>query len=131
MELTGKISKVAPNADPTTRIFDVEITVPNHAGKIRAGTIASLRVAGESAPIAATATIPLNSIVRVPQSRSDYAVYVVEEQGGKPVARLRKIQLGDIIGNEIVVASGIKLGDRVIMRGATMVNDGAEVRIIP
>jgi RND family efflux transporter MFP subunit len=129
--LTGKITKVAPDADPATRTFAVEITVPNMDGRLRPGMTAALRIAGATAPTAVSATLPLNAIVRPPDDQRDFAVYVIEDRGGRSFARLRKVSLGEIVGNEIVVARGVTLGDRVIMRGATMVSEGSEVRIIP
>lgn len=131
-QLVGTITRIAPNADLATRIYDVEITVPNKNGKIRPGMIASLQIAGAPTTAAATsATLPLNAIVRPPDDQKDYAVYVVEEKSGKTLAQLRRVRLGEIVGNEITVSSGVQMGDRVIVRGATMVSDGAEVRIIP
>jgi RND family efflux transporter MFP subunit len=130
--LIGKITSVAPNADPSTRTFDVEITVPNKDGKLRSGMIASLQIAaGAGTQSITSATLPLNAIVRPPDDRNDFAVYVVEDRDGKSFARLRKVDLGEIVGNEIAVSKGVNIGDRVIMRGATMVSEGTEVRVIP
>jgi RND family efflux transporter MFP subunit len=131
VQLTGKITRIAPNADPTTRTFDVEVTVPNQDGRIRAGSVASLKSAGAPVPVVADARIPLDAIVRPPNDANDFAVYVLEEQGGRTLARLHKVRLGEIVGNDITVSAGVQVGDRVIMRGATMVTDGAEVMIIP
>jgi RND family efflux transporter MFP subunit len=130
-QLVGTITRIAPNADPTTRIYDVEITVPNKDGKIRAGMIASLKIPGAGPALSAGATLPLNAIVRPPDDQKDFAVYVVEEKAGRSLARLRKVRLGDIVGNEIAVSSGVQLGDQVIVRGATMVTDGTEVQVMP
>jgi RND family efflux transporter MFP subunit len=130
-QLVGTITRIAPNADPTTRIYDVEITVPNKDGKIRAGMIASLKIPGVGPALSAGATLPLNAIVRPPDDQKDFAVYVVEETAGRSLARLRKVRLGDIVGNEIAVSSGVQLGDQVIVRGATMVTDGTEVQVMP
>jgi RND family efflux transporter MFP subunit len=129
--LTGKITSVAPNADPATRTFDVEVTVPNKDGKLRSGMIASLQIAATGTPAVSSETLPLNAIVRPPHDRNDFAVYVVEDRDGKSFARLRKVSLGEIVGNEITVSKGVNVGDRVIMRGAMMVSEGAEVRVIP
>ncbi len=131
VRLVGTITRIAPNADLATRIYDVEITVPNKDGKIRPGMIASLQIAGATTPAATSATLPLNAIVRPPDDQKDYAVYVVQEKSGKTLAQLRRVRLGEIVGNDITVSSGVQMGDRVIVRGATMVTDGAEVRIIP
>jgi hypothetical protein len=59
-----------------------------------------------------------------------FAVYVVAEKAGRSFAHLRKVRLGDIVGNEIMVSSGVQLGDQVIVRGATVVTDGTEVQVI-
>jgi RND family efflux transporter MFP subunit len=130
VQLTGTITKIAPNADPATRIFDVEVTVPNKDGRLRPGMIASLQLGEAGAPRATAATLPLNAIVRPPHDQQDFAVYLVEERGGRSFARLHAVRLGEIVGNDITVSSGVNLGDRVIVRGATMVYEGAEVRII-
>ncbi|MGH7246653.1 MAG: efflux RND transporter periplasmic adaptor subunit [Pseudomonadota bacterium] len=130
--LEGQITRVGQSADPNTRTFDVEITVPNKDGRLRVGMIASLKLANNaSAPIATAATVPINAIVRPPEDRSGYAVFVVTDEGGKTIARMRTVRLGNIVGNEIAVDSGVAVGDRVIVRGATLVTDGEEIRIIP
>jgi RND family efflux transporter MFP subunit len=132
VELAGRITKIAPNADPTTRTFDVEVTVPNSQGRLRTGMIASLQgiePAAQTAP--AAAAVPLDTIVRPPRDSSDFAVYVVEERHGRTFARLHEVRLGTIVGNDITIFSGVNPGDRVVVRGATMLYDGAEIRIIP
>jgi len=129
--LIGKITSIAANADPTTRTFQIEVTVPNKDGRLRPGMIAALQMRDGNAAVAEALTLPLNAIVRPPHDARDFAVYVVENQGGRSLASLRKVSLGEIIGNEIAVSHGVAAGDRVIVRGATMVSEGSEVRIIP
>jgi RND family efflux transporter MFP subunit len=129
--ITGKITRIDPQADPTTRVFDVEVTVPNLDGRLRIGMVASLDAADAMMPGSAAPTLPLAAIVRSPQDLQSFAVYAAEDQNGQTIARLRKVQLGQIVGNEIVVSSGVRSGERVIIRGATMVSDGAEVSVLP
>jgi len=132
VQLEGQITRIAPSADQNTRTFDVEITIPNRDDRLRVGMIASLKLANNaSAPAATAATIPINAVVRPPEDPSGYAVYVAVDEGGKTIARMRTVRLGDIVGNEIAVDSGVAVGDRVVVRGATMVTDGEEIRIIP
>jgi RND family efflux transporter MFP subunit len=131
LELAGEITKIAPKADPTTRMFDVEVTVPNKDGKLRTGMIASLQMAKPASRSARDVALPLNTIVRPPGDGTHFAVYAVAESNGRTFARLKRVRLGEIVGNDITVLAGVNIGDRVIVRGATMVSDGAEVRIIP
>ncbi|MHB8381347.1 MAG: efflux RND transporter periplasmic adaptor subunit [Candidatus Binataceae bacterium] len=132
VQLAGQITRIGQSADQNTRTFDVEVTIPNKDGRMRVGMIASLKLANNAAaPVATAATIPINAVVRPPEDPSGYAVFVASEQGGKTIAQMRKVRLGDIVGNEIAVTSGVAIGDRVIVRGSTMVTDGEEIRIIP
>jgi len=128
----GRITRVAPSADATSRVFEVEVTIPNADGGLKSGMIASLEVGGAAVPGgAATALVPLNAVVRPPGEASGYAVFVVDGASSRPLARLRRVQLGDVTGNMIRVTSGLQGGERVIVRGATLVVDSQDVRIIP
>ncbi len=91
--------------------------------------IASLRLEGAQA--ASEPTVPMASVVRPPGRDHGYAVYIAERHGAEFTARLRIVELGDIVGNKIAVTRGLKPGDRVIVRGAGIVTDGQEIRILP
>jgi RND family efflux transporter MFP subunit len=125
----GTITRISPNADQTTRAFDVEVTIPNDQGLLRTGMIASLKLEGAQA--ASQPTVPIASVVRPPGQDHGYAVYIAERHGPELTARLRIVELGDIVGNQIAVIRGLKPGDRVIVRGAGIVTDGQEIRILP
>jgi RND family efflux transporter MFP subunit len=129
VDFGGTITRISPNADPTTRVFDVEVTIPNDRGLLRTGMIASLKLGGAQA--ASELTVPISSVVRPPGQDHGYAVYVANGQGRNLAARLRVVELGDIIGNQIEVNGGLKPGDRVIVRGAGIVTDGQQIRIVP
>ena len=133
---TGQITRVAPSADPSSRVFEVEVTIPNQDGALKSGMIGALEVdhSGGASPAPAAAAgrlIPLNAVVRPPGQADGYAVYVVDGPAGKQRARLRRVELGDVSGNMIRVTSGLQGGERVIVRGATLAVDSQPVRIIP
>jgi multidrug efflux system membrane fusion protein len=134
-EFTGKITRVSPSADPRSRVFEIETTVPNAKGDLKVGMIASLKVPGAGAAPDKNATpasvVPLNAVVRSPKDPNGFAVYVVAEEGDKQVVHSRDVQLGDALGNGILVTGGLALGDRVVVRGATLVHEGESVQVIP
>ena len=131
-EFSGTITRIAPDADPTTRLFAVEITIPNADGRLKTGMIASLVVdRPQVANPEGTITVPLNALVKLPGQPDRFAVYVVEQQSGNSIARLHDVQLGAVIGNQVAIAGGVKLGDQVVVRGANIVSDGARVNVIP
>jgi RND family efflux transporter MFP subunit len=129
-EFQGQITSVFPAADPKSRAFNVEVTIPNPMYLLRPGMIVSLRVgrleAGEAQPV-----VPLNAILKSTTDPNGYAVFVVMEQGGHPIARIRDVKLGETYGNTIAVTGGVKEGDRVITIGVTLVRDGDAVTVIP
>jgi RND family efflux transporter MFP subunit len=128
-EFVGRITSVAPSPDPVSRVYEIEVTIPNPRRRIEVGFVASLQL--EDVPGHAVATVPLEAIVKPPNRPEEYAVFLLDEQKDKSVARLRPVTLGDALGNIIVVIDGLTVGQRVIVRGATLVNDGETVRPLP
>jgi len=56
-------------------------------------------------------------------------VFVVEESGGKRLARRRDVSVGDLRGDGLEILSGLDDGDLLITAGARRLEDGAEVRL--
>src|SRR5262249_11466864 len=125
----GRITRVAPSADPSSRMFEVEVTLPNADGALKPGMIAWLELAGAPAP--AQGSVPLNAVVRPPGETSGYAVFVAESHGAGLVARMRRVSLGEMSGDRLEVTGGLQGGERVIVRGATLAVDAQDVRIVP
>jgi multidrug efflux system membrane fusion protein len=129
-EFQGQITSVFPAADPKSRVFSVEVTIPNQKLLLRPGMIVSLRV-GRSEAVQAQPVVPLNAIVKSTTDPNGYAVFVLIEQSGRQLARVRDVKLGETYGNTIAVTEGVKEGDRVITTGVTLVRDGDAVKVIP
>jgi multidrug efflux system membrane fusion protein len=131
----GHVTAIAPTADATSRVFDVEVTIPNNDGRLRPGMIGTVAVKPAEAATAEAAqgrpTVPLTAIVKSTTGTGGYAAFTVERQGEGEIARLRPVALGDVIGNAVVIERGLNLGDRVIVTGASLVVDGESIRVIP
>ena len=124
--LHGRITRISSSADPDSRVFEVEAALPNPQGRLKVGMLATLRLerARETGLV-----VPLAAVVRPTSDSTGYAVYVTAENSA-PRARLRRVQLGEASGNLIAVRQGLRAGERVIVRGATIVADSQIVRII-
>jgi multidrug efflux system membrane fusion protein len=130
VEFKGRITAIAPSANTSNRVFEVEITVPNPRNQLKVGMIAALQVPAD-APTEAVPVVPLSAVVRSLSTASEYAVFVVADQGGKPVAEMRDVKLGEVSGNNVAVTAGLQTGERVIVMGAQTVHNGEPVRVIP
>jgi RND family efflux transporter MFP subunit len=128
---TGRITSVAPMADPQSRVFDVEVTIPNGDGRLRPGMIGSLALGTPAASAARPLIVPLSAIVKSAVDSDKYALIVVERKGDVEIARLRTVELGDVMGNGVAVTQGVASGERVVVTGASLLVDGDPVRVIP
>jgi RND family efflux transporter MFP subunit len=74
---------------------------------------------------AATPTVPVLAVSRL---GGQAFVYTVQHEQGKTVARQHPIQLGDTVGNDYAVVSGLQNGDQVIISGTQLLADGIPVQ---
>lgn len=131
---SGRVTALAPIADPQSRVFDVEVTIPNAEGRLRPGMIGAVAFgspAGEARSTPRPLTVPLGAVVKPHGESGAYAVLVVQREADAEIARLRSVELGDIVGNGVAVTDGLTRGDRVVVTGAGLLVDGEPVRVIP
>jgi multidrug efflux pump subunit AcrA (membrane-fusion protein) len=69
--------------------------------------------------------VPLTAVTRI---SGLYFCFVAEQADGGLVARQRPIEVGELIGNDYLVRSGLKAGDRVITTGIQKLGNGAAVK---
>jgi RND family efflux transporter MFP subunit len=131
----GLVTAIAPAADPQSRVFDVEVTIPNAASTLRPGMIGTVALggapAGETTAAPQPLVVPLSAVVKAPGGSGRYAVLVVERDGDADLAKVRPVELGEVMGNGVAVVNGVAAGDRVVVTGASLLIDGDRVRVIP
>ena len=129
-QFAGRVTAISPSADPKSRVYSVEITVPNPKNQLKAGMIASLSMEGGLLP-STVLVVPLSAVIRDPQKREAFAVLLADGSADPATVRARGVELGDSYGNMIEVLGGVKAGERVVTSGSTLVKTGEQVRIIP
>jgi membrane fusion protein, multidrug efflux system len=113
----GEVRRVALQADPETRLVEVEVGFPPTAGLIP-GTLATVRV--EVAQRQQAVQVP-RAAVREGQ------VWVVGADGR---ALRRAVQVGLQSRDYVEIVSGVEPGEQVVVEGAALLSDGARVRIV-
>jgi RND family efflux transporter MFP subunit len=129
-EFVGQITAISPQADQKSRTFQVEVTLPNSKGMLKSGMVATLDL-GQSKLRTPLLVVPLESIVSPADGSKMFSVFIVRREGEKDIARRVAVQPGPAYGNLVSVAGQVKVGDRVVSNGATLLNDGQLVRMIP
>lgn len=121
---TNPVTFVAPRVDDRTQTILVKSALASLPSSMRLQQFVRARIVWRSTP---GLTVPVTAVTRI---NGLYFCFVVEEggRGGGLVARQRPLQLGDVSGNDYVVRSGLKPGDRLIVSGIQKIGDGAPVR---
>jgi RND family efflux transporter MFP subunit len=127
-EYNGRVTSIAASADEKNRVFAIEVTVPNPKALLKPGMIASLSLTGVHN--AAVPSVPLSAVVADPGSAGHYAVFVASEQGGKWVAHLRQVALGETHESDVAV-EGVNPAEKVVAVGAAGLKDGDFIQVLP
>ena len=114
----GEITALAAELDNAARTLDVDVEIANPDGRLRPGMYARLEIPRRTLEGAVLA--PLAAVVDLENER---VVYVVE--GGR--ATRRTVELGTVLGDEVVITSGLEAGERLIVEGQHQVSPGQEV----
>jgi membrane fusion protein, multidrug efflux system len=115
----GQISFLDRSVDPQTGTLKVRLVFPNDKNLLRAGMSGTVKVKHKNAePVA---VIPYKALT---EQLGDYFVYLVDN--GKAVQR--KVKPGNHIGKDLIVKSGLKENDVVIVDGLQMLHDGSQVQ---
>jgi membrane fusion protein, multidrug efflux system len=115
-EIEGRVRRIALQADPETRLVEVEVEFPGDA-RLILGTLARVEVQVATRPDALS--IPRDAL-------RDGAVWVV---GDDRRATRRPVEAGLETRDRVEVRSGLAAGERVVVEGASRLSDGALVRL--
>jgi RND family efflux transporter MFP subunit len=119
-----KIYFVSQQVDNT--IQGILVKAPLHASldRFRNAQLVKARVVWNTAP---APTVPVLAVTRI---GGQSFVYVAIQADSGTVAKQRAVTLGDTIGNDYAVTSGLKPGEKVIISGTQFLIDGAPVQPI-
>jgi multidrug efflux system membrane fusion protein len=123
----GTVTQIAPAADQRTRVFEVSISVDNSDGDLREGMVAALDLA-TSPQAGGIVMVPLDSIVRA--ADGSFAVYSIDRIDGGTKVRRTPIETGEVVGNKVIVSSGLNAGEEIVVTGTAQVSDGQVVDIL-
>jgi RND family efflux transporter MFP subunit len=127
--MAGIVTAISPQADPKSRVFSVDLTIPNANSAIRPGMIGSLSLAGAAHP-ASRLVIPLSAVVRAPANPQAFGVFRIESRDGKSYAVAQPIQIGNTYGNAIEVTSGVSKQERIVALGGELLQNEQEIRVL-
>ena len=70
---------------------------------------------------------PVIPVLAVTRLNGQPFAFLAVNEGKGTVARQRALKLGEVIGNDFAVLSGMKAGDHIIVSGTQFLQDGAPI----
>ncbi len=122
----GVVYQVDAAADPTTRVFQVQLRLTNRSQKLKAGMIATVEL-GKLSPASAV-MVPISALVPAGPNASGYAVAALQTAGGITRIHMQPVIVGAIYGDRITV-TGISTGTRIVANGTSLMRDGEKVTL--
>lgn len=119
-EQRGVPTKVDRNIDPTTGALTIEAEFPNPKGILRPGMFARIRFDADQ----------LKDAILLPQRavselQSVHRVFVIKPDD---TVEVRQVQVGQRLGSNWVIESGLKPGERVAVAGLLRMRPGMTVK---
>ncbi|MBR6759846.1 MAG: efflux RND transporter periplasmic adaptor subunit [Alistipes sp.] len=116
----GKVSRITPLIDSSTRTFEVEVTVSNGKELIKPGMYARVAM---NYGTRKNIVVPDVAVVKQLGSGDRY-IYVYQQDG---TVEFQKVELGRRMGGEYEILSGIADGAEVVTSGQVALKDGIAV----
>jgi HlyD family secretion protein len=121
LELTGKVRKIDPLIDDSSRQATVYVDLPTDTS-LKPGMFLQARVntdtnQGEAVPIEAL----------LPQSGNRAIAFVVQPDN---TVKSQNVTIGEILpGQKVEIVEGLQPGDQIVLKGAAYLKDGDKVAI--
>jgi HlyD family secretion protein len=141
----GKVTRISPQADPVNRLVPISVLLPNPAGKLSAGLLARIEIVPPGAPRVIIPAAALSQGARNLQTAADSRepaltdwqggrpgpanVFVVEDAPHGHIAVERQVKIGRRVDEQVEVLTGLRAGERVVVRSAQPLTPGAQVRL--
>ncbi len=119
---TGELLAVDNQIDATTGTVKLKAVFPNKNNALFPNQFVNMKL--ELERLEAAITIPQSAVQR---GAPGTYVYVVTAE---KTASLRKVQLGPVTGERVVITTGLKEGESIVIDGADKLRDGAPVTTV-
>ena len=118
LDFQGTISAVVPQADPQTDTFEVWVSIPNPHKTLLPGMSAFVRI-----QIPEQALVVPRLAILNPSHQP--VTFVVRNQ----FAYLQPVQIAALVGDQILIHAGLKVGDQIVLVGQDTLRNDQHVHV--
>jgi RND family efflux transporter MFP subunit len=117
------LRELSAAADPRTRSFEARYELGGGGASLPVGSTVSLKLAGTGSEADTAISLPLGAVL---DRGSSFGVWVVRPDS---TVAFRPVRIARVDGENAIVSSGIRAGERVVALGAHRLAQGQKVRI--
>lgn len=137
-KLIGRVTRISPAANTTSRLIPVEVVIPNAQGNIGSGLLARVNFASQISPRVIVSQTAIqqegrnqeaSTITQEQPERQNGTLYVLKDVEGKPKVMARAVTIGKKADGKVEILSGLQPGERYVVRSGKPLKDGNAVRI--
>jgi membrane fusion protein, multidrug efflux system len=125
--IAGEIVAIDSRVDPNTRNAVVRAKVTGAADSLAPG--GSVRVVVPVGRYEKAVAIPASALRKGPQG--DQVFVIAPDPQGKTRAHPRRVQSGAAVGDQVLILSGLRVGEKVAASGSFKLREGALVAVAP
>jgi HlyD family secretion protein len=134
-KLTGRVTRISPAADATSRLIPVEVVIPNTQGKIGSGLLARVNFETQ---IQQRVVVPQTAIQKQAgaakaagreQTEQPGTLFVVKDTESKTKVSTRAVTLGKRADGKVEILSGLQAGERYVVRSGKPLKEGDTVNL--
>ena len=118
----ARVTELSPVVDPATRTMGVTLGFLRRDARVKAGMFVEIRLV--TAVRRDVVKVQSDAVVR--RFDTPYVFVVTDDD----TVEQREVTLGISIGNQVEIVEGVEADERVVIQGQSLLDDGAEVRVI-
>ncbi|OAJ58667.1 efflux transporter periplasmic adaptor subunit [Paraburkholderia ginsengiterrae] len=132
-KFTARVRELSPAADPQSRTYRAKLTLDNPGPDVRLGMTADIELAAPTSTAASTGvfTVPATALFHDGTQPAVWIVRATDNAAGTGTLELRRVSVTRYNERTIVIAGGLKEGERVVLQGVHTVTAGEKVHVIP
>lgn len=132
----GRIAEVSPVVDPQSRMMEVKINFTDGSEGLKSGMFVEAKIVTKEKEN--VVKLPVDCVVE--RFGEDY-VFVVEDaaaeesqegqsQEGRKTVSKRNVSTGIEIDRKVEILKGLEVGEQVVYRGQTLLEEGSQVKVV-
>lgn len=121
--IIGRVSRISPVADTTSRLVTVEVTMPNPEGRVGSGLLARVRF---TPPGDERIIVPASALKNGPDQTT---IFVLEQENDPATVTARSVNVGQKNQGRVEILSGLDPNEPFVVESDRPLKTGQAVRL--